>query len=67
LKSHFLQNQAHTATALQVFYNLGILHIPIEKARLDAEKNARQQIKTALDTRAILKRSGSSQTGKGII
>lgn len=61
----FFQNQTHTATALQVFYNLGCLHIPIEQARMDAEKNTIHNIKTALDTRAILKRSGTSQASKG--
>lgn len=61
----FFQNQTHTATALQVFYNLGCLQVPIEQARMDAEKNTIHNIKTALDTRAILKRSGTSQASKG--
>ncbi|CAK8697833.1 unnamed protein product [Clavelina lepadiformis] len=58
-------NQTHTATALQVFYNLGCLQLPLNKGSDDAISNMKQSIKTALDTKSIVKNSSSSQSTKG--
>jgi len=43
-------NQTHTATALQVFYNLGCLQIPVQSAENEAIKHINKCIQNALSS-----------------
>nr|XP_002121988.1 conserved oligomeric Golgi complex subunit 5 [Ciona intestinalis] len=58
-------NQTHTATALQVYYNLGLLRSPIETACTDAMTNMKRNISEALDVNILSQASVNQMSNKG--
>uniref|UniRef100_H2YD78 Conserved oligomeric Golgi complex subunit 5 n=1 Tax=Ciona savignyi TaxID=51511 RepID=H2YD78_CIOSA len=57
-------NQTHTATALQVYYNLGLLRTPIDCTCNDARESTKRNMKEALDIKALSKSTSGQSSNK---
>nr|CAB3232560.1 conserved oligomeric Golgi complex subunit 5 [Phallusia mammillata] len=58
-------NQTHTATALQVYFNLGSLRTPVDDVVMTSRAAVKRSIRMALDTNVISQTSNPTQVPKG--